>query len=104
MKMKSKVYFLTFLVLFAISGSCAKDTNSAKEGLDYTDFEKSLKADMNYSTIVSLFGEPDSDIGSGIHIYVYRLIDSTEVWIGYTDKILYARHVDKDQQLIGTLI
>jgi hypothetical protein len=102
--MKSKTYFLTFLVVFAISVSCTKDSKSAKEGLNYSDFEKSLKAEMTYNTIVSIFGEPDSDIGSGIHIYVYRLIDSTEVWIGYTDKILYARHVDNEQQFIGTLI
>lgn len=59
---------------------------------------------MNYNAIVAKFGEPSKDIGSGIHIYVYILSDSTEVWIGYTDKILYARHLDKNHLLIENLI
>lgn len=58
---------------------------------------------MKYESIVPIFGKPDRDIGSGIHVYVYELKDSTEVWIGYLDMILYARHVDKDQNILHTL-
>lgn len=54
---------------------------------------------MDYTAIVSKFGQPTKDIGSGIHIYVYVLDDATEIWIGYVDKILYARHMDKTQKL-----
>jgi hypothetical protein len=57
-------------------------------------FQAHLKADMAYPAMVSKFGSPSKDIGSGIHIYVYPLSDSTEVWIGYSDKLLYARQVD----------
>jgi len=50
------------------------------------------------------FGGPEKDLGSGIHIYVYTLEDSTEVWIGITNVILYANHMDKDQHLLKELI
>lgn len=63
-----------------------------------------LKPDMTYDSIVAKFGEPSKDLGSGIHIYVYVLTDSTEIWIGYADKIIYARHMDKDYQIIEIII
>jgi len=59
---------------------------------------------MVYADLVNKFGEPDEDIGSGIHIYVYRLSDSTAIIIGYTDKILYAKHVDSNQQVLHIII
>ena len=51
-----------------------------------------------------VFGQPDKDLGSGIHIYVYKLDDATEVWVGMTDKIVYAYHVDQNQNLLKVLI
>jgi len=68
------------------------------------DFKESLKPEMNYQAIVDVFGKPDKDIGSGIYIYVYTLKDSTEIHIGYTHKILYARHIGLDDQLIDNLL
>ncbi len=59
---------------------------------------------MSYTSFVDLFGEPARDIGSGIHIYVYELTDATEIWIGYVDRILYASHVDENQQLLHIII
>jgi hypothetical protein len=53
---------------------------------------------------VNLFGAPDRDIGSGIHIYVYDLSDGTKVYIGYTDKIMYARHMSSSGQVLHNLI
>ncbi len=47
---------------------------------------------------------PHNDIGSGIHIYVYELDDSTQVWIGYTDHIWYIQHVDSDGNILENLI
>ena len=46
------------------------------------------------SQVIDTLGAPDRDIGSGIHIYVYRLSNGTEVWIGSPDAltILYARN------------
>ncbi|MDD4921966.1 MAG: hypothetical protein PHS30_05755 [Bacteroidales bacterium] len=58
---------------------------------------------MDYDSIVATFGEPSKNIGSGIHIYVYTLIDSTEVWIGYADRIQYAKHMDENHQFIENI-
>ena len=67
------------------------------------DFRETLSKSNDIGTIFSKFGEPHKDIGSGIHIYVYELEDSTQVWIGYTDQILYARHVDSDGNILEKL-
>jgi hypothetical protein len=100
--MKSKIYLLAFFL--AVFFSCSKENDSTKYEFKYSDFEKNLKPDMTYNSIVAKFGAPLKDIGSGIHIYVYQLTDSTEIWIGYTDKILYAKHVDKNGQIIKNII
>jgi hypothetical protein len=44
--------------------------------------------------VIQSLGEPDRDIGSGIHIFVYGLSDGSEVWIGTPDasEIWYVRH------------
>ncbi len=55
---------------------------------------------MDYNALKSTFGNPLKDAGSGIHIYVYKLVDLSEIWIGYVDHILYARHMDRNQQLL----
>lgn len=94
-----------FLVLFlSVVASCSEVNNANKRNLCYSDFENNLKIEMDYTAIVAKFGAPLRDIGSGIHIYVYQLVDSTEVWIGYTDRILYAKHMDRSQQVITTFL
>jgi len=60
------------------------------------DFKNTLNESQDIETIFSKFGDPHDDIGSGIHIYVYELNDSTEIWIGYADRIMYVQHVDSD--------
>jgi hypothetical protein len=94
------------LILFTcLSFSCDKKQNETGEKqLTYEDFQTSLTKDMDYQAIVGKFGEPDRDIGSGIHIYVWNLENSTEIWIGYVDKIFYARHVDKNHNILHTII
>ncbi len=67
------------------------------------DFKNALSESQDIETIFFKFGEPHDDIGSGIHIYVYELNDSTQVWIGYTDKILYVRHVDVEGNILEKL-
>lgn len=94
------------LLSLTILIACSKEnqTNKDKSTNSYSFFEKNLKADMDYQTITAKFGIPSRDIGSGIHIYVYELNDSTEVWIGFIDKILYARHMDVNHEFLGDLI
>lgn len=93
---------LVLIVIFVAFG-CSEE-NTEMVPLSYDDFQNNLKPEMNYTSFVDFFGEPTKDIGSGIHIYVYELTDSTEIWIGYVDNIIYARHVDKNQQLLHTII
>lgn len=99
--MKRAIIFIPIVILLLVA--CSKRNEGVKP-LTYNDFKISLTSQMDYVAIVKKFGLPNKDIGSGIHIYVYELSDSTEVWIGYTDKILYARHVDKHQHLLDTII
>jgi len=99
--MKKFIFFL-FISLFVFVACNKNDSQDNKDG--YSFFSKELKADMDYNSIVNKFGQPDEDKGSGIHIYVYKLQDGTEVWIGYTDRIMYARHMSSNGQLLHTLI
>ena len=91
------------LVFFSLLVSCT-DEATITEQLTFSDFETSLKDDMDYDAIVETFGEPVKDMGSGIHIYLYTLNDSTEIWIGYADAIVYANHVDQDQNILHTFL
>ncbi len=89
---------------------------SLKEPKDYTssymgktvptldDFKNTLNESKDIETIFFKFGEPHDDIGSGIHIYVYELNDSTQIWIGYNDYILYVQHVDSDRNILEQLL
>lgn len=93
------------LLVFALLSSCSKNScdEEKQDKLSYDYFSKNLKSDMKYNTIVDLFGAPHEDKGSGIHIYVYKLTDATEIWIGFTDHIHYARHLDSNGVVLHTL-
>ena len=75
--------------------------------LDFTnnmqEFQEKLHPDMKYDDLVRTFGEPDNDIGSGMHIYVYDMDDGSKVLVGYADYIWYAKHVDYKYNLITDL-
>jgi hypothetical protein len=102
--MVKKRHITLFLTIMLLVLSCNKENNLYSDGLTLSDFENHLVQNMTYESIVQKFGPPAADIGSGIHIYVYKLIDSTEIWIGYTDRILYARQMDPNQLLLKTLL
>jgi hypothetical protein len=82
---------VVFALLLLFLG-CQKD-ESVEKKLTFEDFKDKLEIGMNYSDIIINFGDPDEDIGSGLHIYMYKLEDSSEVWIGYSNKIEYIKHV-----------
>ena len=96
-----KHLFIFLFVTTLSSLSCLKH-DSEKRSFEY--FSKFLKTDMKYTDIENTFGKPDEDKGSGIHIYVYKLKDGSAIWIGYTDKILYAKQMDRNQRLMHALI
>ncbi len=99
--MKYTIYTFVFLVALLISCS---ESDPTPEVLTVENFESELTLETTYDQIVSAFGEPALDRGSGIHIYVYELEDDTEMWIGYVDQILFARHMDLDGNEIRTLL
>lgn len=82
--------------------ACDDDSKTNRNSVEY--FKQHLHVDMKYDELKTRFGSPDNDLGSGIHIYVYNLDDGTKVVIGFTDKILYARHVASDDQLLEEII
>lgn len=98
---------LSILLTALLFAACSKngdntDNNDQKDTLQY--FEANLKADMKYDDIVNIFGPPDGDSGSGIHIYYYNLNDGSRIVIGYVDKIFYARHVSANGQVLHNII
>ena len=46
----------------------------------------SIEAGPTFEKLSEILGEPDVDIGSGIHIFVYRLSDGTGIRVGTPDK------------------
>ena len=57
-----------------------------------------IKRRMSMKEVIRLCGEPDGDIGSGIHIYVYELTDGSVVRVGTPDnkRIMYVVQVLKN--------
>ncbi len=58
---------------------------------------KLLKLGTDVKTVFSDFGEPLRDIGSGIHIYEYKLDDSSIIRVGCVTKVLYVDHIQGKQ-------
>lgn len=58
---------------------------------------KVLEGVPTYAQLSDILGEPDMDIGSGIHIFVYHLGDGTAVTVGTPDKaaVTYVNHANK---------
>jgi len=47
---------------------------------------KAIDVGPTFESLSGILGEPDLDIGSGIHIFVYRLSDGTGIRVGTPDK------------------
>ena len=58
---------------------------------------KAIEAGPTFERLSDILGEPDMDIGSGIHIFVYRLSDGTGIAVGTPDrkKVMYIEHAGK---------
>ena len=93
--------FAIMLVIALILNGC-DDSDPHRDTLEY--FQLYLTPEMTFDHLKSTFGNPDSDVGSGIHIYVYNLRDGRKIQIGFTDRILYAIQRDKEDKLLMALI
>jgi len=65
-----------------------------------------LTHDSTMSEVKRLVGEPDGDIGSGIHIYVWQLGDGTQVAVGTPDNkrlyfVVWTKSDGGTERLIG---
>ncbi|MEO9804683.1 MAG: hypothetical protein ABJF04_15610 [Reichenbachiella sp.] len=99
-----KIIHTLLVCIFVISASCSEDSKLG-QNLTLDDFKKSLSENMGYTELVNTFGVPSDDVGSGLHIYVYPLLDQTKVHIGFAgDNIVYAYQMNSSDQLIYTLI
>jgi hypothetical protein len=91
------------LLLISSCSTSAKDTSSpncAEQTNRYIEVYRIIQPGMNYSEICRIVGQPDQDIGSGIHVLQYRLHDGTSVLIGFSsmEQVLYVYHEEKNNQ------
>ncbi len=108
MKLKSTqhlsllLYLFLLLNLLSLSSSALASDNSKSEGHVPTkkctleNFQL-LKVGTDTKAVFREFGEPLKDIGSGIHIYQYKLDDGSMIWVGCVDKVMYVDHVKGKQ-------
>jgi hypothetical protein len=90
--MRTSLLIISLLFLSIYSQS----QDSAKR-LSISDFEKTISPQMGYDTIISRFGIPDINTGSGIYILIYNLVDTASIVIGCDNtRILYARSRDRN--------
>jgi hypothetical protein len=54
--------------------------------------------DVTWGDVAAWMGPPDEDVGSGIHVLVYKLADGSRVVVGTPDykKVVYLKHEAKD--------
>ncbi len=90
-----KTAFLIISLLFLHICSQSQDQSTKRHSI--SDFEKTITPQMGYDTIISRFGIPDINTGSGIYILIYNLVDSASIVIGCDNtRILYARSRDRN--------
>lgn len=83
-------------MLLITNSVCSQAQDQYFKNHNYSEFEKTLRPDMGYDTIISRYGYPNTTTGSGLIILIYTLVDSTSVIIGCHNKgIVYAKHCDK---------
>jgi hypothetical protein len=99
-------YFFIINNKKGILGNPDEKFASEKKTLQFfTNLLKDRK-NISYDEMISLFGNPDRDVGSGIYIFEYKLEDGTRILFGFTDlyNILYVLHEDTNTGLNQYLI
>ena len=87
-KLFTVLCFLTYaLPAMAVPGASTAQAVRSIESFRFIGPETTLKQ------IIARLGEPDEDVGSGIHIFSYHLNDGTSVWVGSSDNehIIYIK-------------
>ncbi len=93
--------FISADIMFAQDGNASLSVKNLGFQITHTSETRtikvfrSIKRRMSMKEVIRLCGEPDKDIGSGIHIYIYKLADGSVVRVGTPDdkRIMYVVHV-----------
>jgi len=90
---------ILLMLTFCITIECASTEQALAQQIPSTaraiEAFRRIQPQMSMEQIIEICGVPDEDIGSGIHIYVYKLADGSLVRIGTPDKkrLIYVAHV-----------
>ncbi len=93
---------LSLLLLLSLSPSAIASDNQKSGGHVPTkkctlqNFQL-LKLGTDVKKVFSDYGEPLRDIGSGIHIYEYKLDDGSIIRVGCVTTVMYVDHVQGKQ-------
>src|SRR5205823_10924340 len=90
---------IPLMLIFCLTIGCVSTEQAFAQQIPLTartlEAFRRIKPHMSMKQVIEICGVPDKDIGSGIHIYVYRLSDGSIVRIGTPDKkrLVYVVHV-----------
>src|SRR5436305_1919888 len=90
---------ILFMLTFCLAIECLSTEQALAQQIPPTartiEAFRRIKPQMSMKQVIEICGVPDEDIGSGIHIYVYKLSDRSLVRIGTPDKkrLIYVVHV-----------
>src|SRR5436305_10767830 len=90
---------ILFMLTFCLAIECLSTEQALAQQIPPTartiEAFRRIKPHMSMKQVIEICGVPDKDIGSGIHIYVYRLSDGSIVRIATPDKrrLVYVVHV-----------
>jgi len=95
--MKKSTFLFTIIILIFTNNVLSQQQVNVVKKLSFSDFQKTLRPDMGYDTIIAKYGNPDIMTGSGICILIYNFADSTSLMIGcHSTRILYAIYRDRN--------
>ena len=93
--MRSVLLVLSFAIGAVSPQSCVRAPVEAARtaGRRLEDFTPLLTVDLTPALARERFGAPAEETGSGLRIYIYRLADSREIWLGFPGDrpIVYAK-------------
>jgi len=104
--MSKKIIIIILIIIAAVAGVIYKTSmdNSNNGGSEMSKFQ-SIQKGMTEEQVFGLVGQPQADIGSGIHIYKYVLSNNATMLVGVVPGtgVLYVRSEKdgKTETLIG---
>ncbi len=69
----------------AATGGALAETKPSRDAAKVMPKIEKLTTQSEFRDVTAILGEPDRDVGSGIHVYLFRLSDGTELRVGTPD-------------------